>query len=299
MGAVSPSNAGYLPPCEKRQPRGDAPAPWQNARPSSGSRKTPKGGGLPRIPSRNSGMASTDPGPEGAATPSSESARRAQEVLRIGPWSVRRPRSADPSSAPIFVHLTTGHVQSEPPQEVLAELSRDSEGDEAGEAAAAPPEPGPAAEQRRPEEDDEALEAAEREDYFPSGVDAVDDEDRIGSNAPTPRQSPSAPRFRRIILGSSNEMPLRMARDILFALREDPGLFGEIQQRFSDAPSEPVLELNPEAGSRPASPLACPGAPPPPRLPKELTAAARALRVGQLSEVIGTDCGMQILMRVA
>lgn len=231
-------------------------------------------------------MASTDPGPEGAVTPTSEAARRAPEVLRIGQWSVRRPQSADPSCGPIFVNMTTGREQTEAPPEVLAELSRDGEGGKTGAAETAPEDA----------EGDAALEAAEREDYFPSGADA---DDRSGSAAPTPRRSPSAPRFRRIILGSSNEMPLRMARDILSALREEPGLFGEIQQRFSDSPSEPVLELHPEADGRPASPPALPGAPPPPRLPKELARVARALRPGQLSEVIGTDSGMQILLRVS
>lgn len=223
-------------------------------------------------------MASTDPGPEGALPPTSEAARRAPEVLRIGQWSVRRPKSADPSCGPIFVNMTTGREQTEAPPEVLAELSRDGEGGKTGAAETAAREP----EER---EDDAALEG--------------DAEDRSGSAAPTPRRSPSAPRFRRIILGSSNEMPLRMARDILSALREEPGLFGEIQQRFSDSPSEPVLELHPEADGRPASPPALPGAPPPPRLPKELAGVARALRPGQLSEVIGTDSGMQILLRVS
>lgn len=250
---------------------------------------------MPRIPSRSPGMASTDPGPKGMATPSADAAARAQEVLRIGEWSVRRPRSADPSIPPIFVHVKTGHVQNEPPQEVLVELSRDADGnDDAEQAASAPPAP----QETNEEDEDAALEAAEREDFFPN---TAEDEarSRSSSAAPTPRRSPCASRFQRIILGSCNEMPLRMARDILKVLREDPALFSEIQQRFSDSPSEPVLELHPDAGSRPRSPLACPGAPPPPLLPKELTAVARGLKPGQLSEVIGTDSGMQILLRVS
>jgi hypothetical protein len=93
-------------------------------------------------------------------------------------------------------------------------------------------------------------------------------------------------------------MPLKMARDILAALQEDGSLFGEVQQRFSDVPSEPVLELRPGAHGRPASPLATPGAKPPPVLPQDLEEVARELRPGELSDVIGTSTGMQILLRV-
>ena len=63
-------------------------------------------------------------------------------------------------------------------------------------------------------------------------------------------ESPEPPLYRRILLGAKTEalalwvgllgrwsqVPLRMARDILEALREDVGLFPELQARFSELP---------------------------------------------------------------
>lgn len=244
---------------------------------------------MPRIPSRPSGLASTDPGPENvkanrsrgasplSTTPASEGPSGRVEVLRIGDWSVQRLSDGDGDQSPVYVHLKTGQVQTEPPPEVLAELANDVDVDDCI------PEEG---EEGREEEERDDLEAAELEDYFPSGS-------RPGSAA----QSSGPPRFRRIILGNGNAMPLRMARDLLTALREDATLFDQLQQRFSDLPSEPVLQLHPGANGRPVSPA--PGAPPPPLVPPELEAAAAALQLGELSEVLGTDSGMQILLRVS
>jgi hypothetical protein len=167
------------------------------------------------------------------------------------------------------VHLKTGAVQTEPPQEVLAELANDDdfeaeqieEGKEQGDN------------EDKEVELDEALEA-EAEDYFPSGS-------RPASSSSRPASGSAPPRFRRIVLGAGNVMPLR------------------IQQRFSDSPSEPVLELRLGANGRPASPLAAPGAPPMPLVPPELEPVAAVLQPGELSEVVGTDAGMQILLRVS
>jgi hypothetical protein len=207
------------------------------------------------------------------------------EVLRIGDWSVRRQAG---EQGPIFVHLNTGRMQSEPPQEVLRELARDSDGDDLVE-------------------DDTGEVVSQASARYEGDADSTtletDNSNRpstcISSSATTPRKCESPRRFRRIILGSHNDMPLMMARDILEALQEDTSLFGEIQQRFSDVPSEPILELRPDAHGRPASPLATPGAKPLPVLPQCLEGLAQSLALGQLSEVIGTDVGMQIILRVA
>merc|ERR1719272_2702202 len=119
----SPLAGALLPPCEKRRPRDNVPAPWQKAAPAPGACK---GGGLPRIPSRPTGLASTDPGPEDAKANKSQ-ARHGSEILRIGEWSVRRSSEKDPNASPIYVHLRTGQVQTEPPQEVLNELANDAD----------------------------------------------------------------------------------------------------------------------------------------------------------------------------
>jgi hypothetical protein len=211
------------------------------------------------------------------------------EVLRIGDWSVRRQA---PEQGPIFVHLSSGRVQTEPPQEVLEELACDPDGDD-------------------DEDDDDVGEMAgnesaycnETEDDLGSTMLETDNGNRtsscISSSATTPRRCESPRRFRRIILGSHNDIRLTMARDILDALHEDTSLFGEVQQRFSDVPSEPFLELRPGAHGRPASPIATPGAKPLPLLPQCLEGPAQNLALGELSDVICTDVGMQIILRVS
>lgn len=111
------------------------------------------------------------------------------------------------------------------------------------------------------EAEEDELEAAEQDDYFPSDLD----------DAPDPQC------FRRIVLGTGNAMPLKMARDILSALSEDISLFDSVQQRFSDLPKEPALEM----------------------LPPELEEAGSMLEPGELSKVIGTKSGMHILLRIS
>lgn len=191
------------------------------------------------------------------------------EVLRIGSWSVRRPPAGDPIQSPIYVHLETGRVQREPPPEVLDELASDTN-DSGGQHIVTP-------------ED-------EREDEL-----ELQPEDVLEASD---LHAPGPPRFRRIVLGARNDMPLRMARDILAALREDISMFDQIQQRFSDVPSEPVLELDSTLDGQPCSSSAASGTPPP-QLPPDMEAVASVLQPGELSEVIGTSSGMQILLRVS
>lgn len=85
--------------------------------------------------------------------------------------------------------------------------------------------------------------------------------------------------FRRILLGERCEVPLMMARDILAALREDASLFDEVQKRFSDNAEEPPLQLGID-------------------LPEDLEEAATGLGYNEISDVIATPSGMQILLRV-
>jgi len=232
---------------------------------------------LPRISSQGSVLASTDPGPASVAAQSPQSmtgpsskrrvaalAGRAPEgieILRVGCWSVRRLSAGD--SGPIYVHMETGCVQREPPSEVLAELASDTEDGDVGQHTQA-------------EQDmDEELEL--QEDAFETS----------GMNTLGP------PCFRRIVLGSRNEMPLRMSRDILAALREDTSLFDSIQQRFSDIPSEAALELPSSDGTSADSGTT------PSLVPLEMEAVARVLQPGELSDVVGTSSGIQILLRVS
>eukprot|EP00931_Biecheleriopsis_adriatica_P048591 TRINITY_DN28091_c0_g1_i1.p1 TRINITY_DN28091_c0_g1~~TRINITY_DN28091_c0_g1_i1.p1 ORF type:complete len:234 (-),score=33.72 TRINITY_DN28091_c0_g1_i1:150-824(-) len=154
----------------------------------------------------------------------------AEEILQIGCWSVLRPTS--PNARPIFVNVTTGIAQEEPPEEILRELATGSEG--------------------QPEQPCQQLAAGD---------------------------SNYGPKFRRVVLGRHHEMPLRMARDILAALRDDASLFDQVQARFSDTAAEPALELG--------------------ALPKELQEVASMLAPDELSEVVATESGMQVLIRVS
>jgi len=160
-------------------------------------------------------------------------------------------------------------MQREPPEEVLRELASDTD-DSDGQHM--------------------KIEQDEREDEL-----EMQKEDVLEAST---LQASGLPRFRRILLGACNEMPLRMARDILAALREDISLFDQIQQRFSDVPLEPVLELDSALDGQASSSSAASGAPPP-RVPPDMEAVASALQPGEVSEVIGTSSGMQILLRVS
>jgi len=92
-------------------------------------------------------------------------------------------------------------------------------------------------------------------------------------------QADEDPLFRRIVLGNGCEVPLTMARDILEALREDVALFESVQRKFSDFPKEPPLRLD--------------------ELLKTLEMDSLTLDPGQVSDVIKSDIGVQILLRVS
>lgn len=169
---------------------------------------------------------------------------KAEEVLLIGQWSVRKFKL--PDQGLIYVDTTTGQTTCTPPREVLYALDIDPE------------------EQGADENPGAAAEAAGEE---------------VSAPAAASSQAPASPRFRRIVLGSKHDVPLKMARDLLEAVREDASIFAKLQQRYSEYPSEPVLPL-----------ASCPDA---------LEAAASQLQPGETSDVIGTDDGMQILMRVS
>ncbi|CAE6972705.1 unnamed protein product [Symbiodinium natans] len=197
---------------------------------------------------RTQDMASTEPSRPMIEASSSvlDVARRAEEVLRVGAWSVRK-LPENPDIPLVYLNEDEGRVEVEPPQEVLDDLQIDDLGSPAGPQL-------------------EAVEPPECE--APSGERGVQEEE--------PDESPV---FRRIILGAKAEVPLRMARDILDAVREDLGLFEQVQERFSDSPEETFFRLDDE-------------------LDEELAAVALSMQPGEVSEVLGTEAGMQILLRV-
>lgn len=215
-------------------------------------------------------MAHTDPGAksQGRRTPtcsgspsrgrsaSAASLDTAEEVIRVGHWSVRRLPSAGTEASLFYVDTTSGAIQTEPPQEVLFALDMDEDGDDL---------PPPA---------DEVADPGRRID--PNGTGggsstvAGDDETDGGNDEP---------QFRRIVLGAQHDTPLRMARDLLEAVREDKSIFSELQRHFSDFPSESLLSLD--------------------TLPQCLELSAAMLDPGDVSDVLATESGMQILLRVA
>mmetsp|Transcript_73980 Transcript_73980/g.130688 ORF Transcript_73980/g.130688 Transcript_73980/m.130688 type:complete len:212 (-) Transcript_73980:64-699(-) len=85
--------------------------------------------------------------------------------------------------------------------------------------------------------------------------------------------------FRRIVMGKHREMPLMMARDILAALRDDVSLFDQIQIRFSDTAEEAPMELD--------------------ALPEDMVEVAQGLAPHELSDIVATESGMQMLLRVS
>jgi len=201
-------------------------------------------------------------------------------MLRIGAWSVRR-APGGPEAGLLYVNVETGRAQKEPPQEVLQELDLDEE--EAGEAqddinSGAVADSPPASKGRsssRPGSSRGGGHSGSR-----PGTGRRSSGSRPGSSAGSPPAVPKeVPKFRRILLGNSQDLPLRMARDIQNAIKEDVSFFDVAQKRFSDAPEEET----------PSSLDA---------LPEELEAVAIALAPGELSGVIGTDAGMQIVLRV-
>lgn len=214
------------------------------------------GGGSGPLPARTDEMASSDPGNFGsytegdaqeplAVSPAAivDLARSGEEVLQVGPWSVRR---LEGDSGLVFLNEEEGRVEVQPPPEVL-----------------------------------EALEIAEEEgDGEGEGEPSATEESTGNIEAETDSRQPELfPLFRRIILGAKTEVPLKMARDILDAIKEDVSIFEELQKSFSDAPDEPALSLQEGLG-------------------EEMEELAMSLRPGEVSEVIGTEDGIQIIIRV-
>ncbi|CAJ1363744.1 unnamed protein product [Effrenium voratum] len=175
---------------------------------------------------RTDEMASTEPSRAMCQASSKvlELARRAEEVLKVGEWSVRK-LPDNPEITFVYLNEAEGRVEVEAPREVMDELLEGGQED--------------SPKQEDPEE---------------------------------------RPLFRRILLAKA-EVPLRMARDILEAIREDVNIFEQVQQRFSDTPDEPLLGLEDDLG-------------------EELEAVAQAMQPGEVSDVLGTEAGMQILLRV-
>mmetsp|Transcript_63407 Transcript_63407/g.100839 ORF Transcript_63407/g.100839 Transcript_63407/m.100839 type:complete len:259 (+) Transcript_63407:58-834(+) len=157
-------------------------------------------------------------------------ARQAEEVLKVGDWSVRK-LPDNPEIAFVYLNEQEGRVEVQAPTEVIQELQ------------------------------DEGLHPAD------------------GRENEELEEAEPCPLYRRILLGAHTEVPLRMARDILEAIREDVEIFQEVQQRFSDLPDEALLSLEDDLG-------------------EELEAVALAMQPGEVSEVLGTEAGMQILLRV-
>mmetsp|Transcript_60372 Transcript_60372/g.124931 ORF Transcript_60372/g.124931 Transcript_60372/m.124931 type:complete len:293 (+) Transcript_60372:47-925(+) len=197
------------------------------------------------LAARTEDMASTEPSRPMLQASSAvlELARRAEEVLRVGLWSVRK-LPENPDIPLVYLNEEEGRVEVEPPQEVLDELHIDDGSPTAAHLEATePPEHEACSEERDAQEDD------------------------------------GSPVFRRIILGAKAEVPLRMARDILDAVREDLGLFEQVQERFSESPEESCFRLDDS-------------------LDEELATVALSMQPGEVSEVLGTEAGMQILLRV-
>lgn len=222
--------------------------------------------------------------------PDAVDAAQAKEVLRVGPWSVRR-APGGPDAGLIYVNVETGRAQREPPQEVLDDLGMDEEGSAEEDPELA-------------EQESAGLRASGSGSTWRGGggsgggsrpTSSGHRRSRPGSSGSrgargahneassgSARDSSSGfdAKFQRILLGNSRDVPLAMCRDILAALREDVELFDEVRRRFSDAPQE-------------EKPVDLDG------LTEELAAVAMALSPGEVSDVIGTEAGMQILLRVA
>lgn len=161
----------------------------------------------------------------------------------------------------IFVNSETGRAQAEPPEDVLAEL-----GMEDGQNPSCP-----------------SSDPASRSGTA-SGSGSARTAEEFTASGPlqlrkTLDASGSDPQFSRILLGNNRGMPLAMARDILAAVREDVSIFEGARKSFSDVPHEQaVFSLD--------------------TMPAELEEVALALGPGEFSGVIGTEAGMQILLRV-
>jgi len=172
-------------------------------------------------------------------------ASQANELLRIGPWSIRR-APGGPDAGLLYVNVETGSAQKNPPAEVLEDL--------------------------------DMVHGASTENNEDLGTDHHTAASSTSSSGIQGSERRS--RFRRILLGNGHDVPLAMARDIHVALLEDSTIFEEVRRRFSDACDE-------------NGPVELEG------LPGELQGVAEALDTGEISDVIGTEDGMQILLRVS
>lgn len=184
-------------------------------------------------------------------------------MLRIGAWSVRR-APGGPDAGLLYVNVETGRAQKEPPQEVLQELEMDDEENASGG--------GTTEDKQQPG----SRSSPSRQGSKSRGGDGS----RPGSSSGAhPASAKEEPKFRRILLGNGQDLPLRMARDIQGAIKEDLTFFDMAKKRYCDAPKdEAAFDVE--------------------GLPEELEAVAAALTPGELSGVVGTDAGMQIVLRV-
>lgn len=197
-------------------------------------------------------------------------AAQAKEMLRIGAWSVRR-APGGPDSGLLYVNVETGRAQREAPQEVCDELFVDEEEPEQDLGASLPSIGGGS---------HSAVSSTSRPGTGAHRSSTGSRPGTSGSRGVRPSSPPCPAKFQRILLGNRQDLPLAMARDIHAALVEDSDLFEQLRERFSDAPlDEGLLDLD--------------------GLYDELETVAAALAPGQLSDVIATEAGMQILLRVS
>lgn len=207
------------------------------------------------------GMAHTDPGSERCQP--AMVIDDAKEVLRIGQWSVRQLGKGDDGL--IYVDVATGRSQTEPPKEVLFALDVPPEGDDA--------------EHMFLQNDEDPEIDGDEEVHEPVKTLVMDSSAAVEEEASS-GQGQASPRFRRVVLTDKGSgVPLMMARDILVALREDASLFAQVQSRFSEYPAEPVFRMHEG-------------------LPEAVVTAAMELKPGQISDVISTETGAQIVLRI-
>jgi len=202
--------------------------------------------------------------------------RTAEEVFRTGPWSVRRLQ--EPSIL-IYVHTEEQRVQMEPPEEVLQALQLGPDGVCGVESSTLGAKGVPGG-LEQPMKDEATPQIQQRSRSQSSAIRCSKDLDSCAKDSDKASDGTSSPRFRRIVLGARCETPLKMARDILEVLQEDPTMFSQVQQHFSDVPDESILGLG---GG----------------ISDEVEEAVLQLQPGQLSEVMGIEDGMQILLRVS
>lgn len=183
----------------------------------------------------------------------------------MGSWSVRRLPSASGEATLVYVDTASGAVHTEPPEEVLAALDMDEDG---GDLYPQDDADGPGADAADPSTPRGSS----------AGASATRTDTKNAAEVDAAEANPE-PQFRRIVLGSSHDTPLKMARDLLEAIQEDRSIFSELQRHFSDFPSESSLTLD--------------------TLPECLEMQAALLDPGDVSGVLATETGMQILLRVS